>query len=155
MAPEEKKRKSLSKLAQRLLPHPPVRPTDLPTIRRDRSGWKERLKGLFIAKVSPAGNRRNGGYIRPYPSTLYITYVWSIMLKAIIPCVSKCVLAGREEGGLLNFKISTSIFQVITQRLANQGLICFWHAQCCELMFMSWWLSHGCRRNMEMQQCFY
>lgn len=79
MAPEEKKRKSLSKLAQRLLPHPPVRPTDSPTTRRDKSGWKERLKGLFIAKVSPAGNRRNGGYIRPYPSTLYSSHMCDLL----------------------------------------------------------------------------
>ena len=64
---KEKKRKSLSKLTQRLLPHPPVRPTDSAPKRRNKSGWKERLKGLFIAKVSPAGNRRNGGYIRPLP----------------------------------------------------------------------------------------
>lgn len=53
-------------------------------------------------------------------------------------CFKMCVLAGRGEWGLLNFKISASIFQIITQEVANQRLIYYWRARCCELPLVRW-----------------
>lgn len=108
---------------------------------------------LFVmVKVFQAGNRRNEEYIplHTLKKTLFIMYVWSIYAM----CFKMCVLAGREERVLLYFTISTTIFQIITQRDANQSFTHCWHVHCYELMFMSWWLSHGWRRKREMAAVF-
>lgn len=119
---------------------------------RERKVKVERKAEWFIAKASRAGDRKNRGYIRPlnrstlYSSQCVICYVNSNYSM----CFRMCVLVGRREWGLLNFKFSTSVSQVITQTVANQRLVHCWPAPCYELMFMSWWwLSHGWRRRGE------
>lgn len=130
-------------------------------------GWKERLKGFFVAKASSTGNKSNGGiHIPPTPkNTLLITYVWSVIVIAVMPRVKNVCVSGKGNEDYSIFKFYSNfiqsysnfppVFQILMQKDANQRLIHCRKTQCCELMFMSWWLSHGWRRKSEMKQCFY
>lgn len=80
------------KFAQWLLPHPLSRPINSPRTGRGKLvewGCGERLRDFFTAKASSSATGLVGA-CSPQEPALLITGVWSIIVIAIMPHLSKC-----------------------------------------------------------------